>query len=145
MLQQSASTSLWCHTLSYQICWSDSAAMIHWLWMVNLFHDNEQLAWQIPAGCYNRVNLQENLDIFQYLKSYCLYFFIVQSSIIIVKVFIPPASTKLKGGYTGITLSVCPSLRLWTESCPLYIFNNTHRIHFIFAHLIKQLQKVCRV
>ena len=58
---------------------------------------------------------------------------------------IPPASTKLKGGYTGITLSVCPSVRLWTESCSLCIFNNTHRIHFIFAHLIKQLQKVCRV
>ena len=58
---------------------------------------------------------------------------------------IPPASTKLIGGYTGITLSVCPSVRLWTESCPLCIFNNTHRIHFIFAHLIKQLQKVCRV
>ena len=26
------------------------------------------------------------------------------------KIFIPPASTKLKGGYTGITLSVCPSV-----------------------------------
>ena len=25
---------------------------------------------------------------------------------------IPHASTKLKGGYTGITLSVCPSVRL---------------------------------
>ena len=62
-----------------------------------------------------------------------------------VIIIIPPASTKLKGGYTGITLSVCPSVRLWTESCPLCIFNNTHRIHFIFAHLIKQLQKVCRV
>ena len=58
---------------------------------------------------------------------------------------IPIASTKLIGGHTGITLSVCPSVRLWTESCPLCIFNNTHRIHFIFAHLIKQLQKVCRV
>ena len=30
---------------------------------------------------------------------------------IIIKIFvIPPASTKLKGGYTGITLSVCPSV-----------------------------------
>ena len=27
-------------------------------------------------------------------------------------IFIPPASTKLIGGYTGITLSVCPSVRL---------------------------------
>ena len=26
-------------------------------------------------------------------------------------VFIPPSSTKLKGGYTGFTLSVCPSIR----------------------------------
>ena len=36
-------------------------------------------------------------------------------------------------------------VRLWTESCPLCIFNNTHWIQFIFAHLIKQLQKRCRV
>ena len=42
-------------------------------------------------------------------------------------------------------MSVCPSVRLWTESCPLCIFNNTCWILFIFAHLIKQLQKVCRV
>ena len=56
-----------------------------------------------------------------------------------------PASTKLKVGYTVFTLSVCSSVHLWTESCPLCIFNNTRRIHFIFAHLIKQLQKVCRV
>ena len=62
-----------------------------------------------------------------------------------IPIIIPPTSTKLKGGYTGITLSVCPSVRLWTESCPLCIFNNTHWIHFIYAHLIKQLQKVCRV
>ena len=28
----------------------------------------------------------------------------------VYKVIIPPASTKLKGGYTGITVSVCPSV-----------------------------------
>ena len=44
-----------------------------------------------------------------------------------------------------ILVSPCPSVRLWTESCPLCIFSNTHQIHIIFAHLIKQLQKVCRV
>ena len=54
----------------------------------------------------------------------------------------PPLQRSWKG---GILVSPCPSVRLWTESCPLCIFNNTHRIHFIFAHLIKQLQKVCRV
>ena len=53
-----------------------------------------------------------------------------------------PCSTQLKG-YTGFTLSVCPSVRLWTESCLLCIFHNTSWIHFIFTHLIKQLQKVC--
>ena len=45
----------------------------------------------------------------------------------------------------GVLVSPCPSFRLWTESCRLCIFNNTCRIHFIFAHLIKQLQKVCCV
>ena len=59
-----------------------------------------------------------------------------------MEVIIPSASTKLKG---GIMVSPCPSVRLWTESCPLCILDNTHRIHFIFAHLIKQLQKVCCV
>ena len=54
---------------------------------------------------------------------------------------------KLKGvrRYTGFTLSVRPSVRLWTASCPLCIFNNTHRIHFIFTHLTKQLKQVCCV
>ena len=45
----------------------------------------------------------------------------------------------------SVRLSVRPSVRLWTESCPLCIFHNTCRIHFIFTHLINQLQKVCRV
>ena len=49
----------------------------------------------------------------------------------------------------GILVSHCPSVRpsvrLWTESCPLCIFNNTRRIHFTSAHFIKQLQKVCHV
>ena len=60
-------------------------------------------------------------------------------------IIIPPALTKLKGGILvspcpsiplSIRLSVClsvrPSVCLWTESCPLCIFNNTHWIHFIF-------------
>ena len=29
---------------------------------------------------------------------------------VIMRMIIPPASTKLKGGYTGFTLSVCPSM-----------------------------------
>ena len=45
----------------------------------------------------------------------------------------------------AVGLFILRDVRLWTESCPLCIINNTRRIHFIFARLIKQLQKVCRV
>ena len=53
-------------------------------------------------------------------------------------------STNLKGVYWFhlVCLSICPSVHLWTESCPLCIFCNTCRIHFLCTHLIKQLQKV---
>ena len=37
------------------------------------------------------------------------------------------------------------SVRLWTATCPLCIFHNTRQIHFIFTHLINQLQKVCHM
>ena len=50
-------------------------------------------------------------------------------------IIIPPATTNWKGVYWFHLV------RLWTESCPLCIFNNTRRIHFIFTHRIKQLQK----
>ena len=68
------------------------------------------------------------------------------SIVVFIQIIIPSTSTKLKGGYTGFTLSVCPSVHpsvrpsvcLWTESCLLCIFNNSCWIHFIFAHLIKQ-------
>ena len=39
-------------------------------------------------------------------------------------------------------ISACPSVDRIVSA--LYL-NNTRRIHFIFAHLIKQRQKVCRV
>ena len=61
-------------------------------------------------------------------------------------IIITPVSAKLKRGYTGFTsirLSVRLSICLWTESCPLCNFHNTSWIHFIFTHLIKQIQKVC--
>ena len=54
---------------------------------------------------------------------------------------------KVEGGYTGLTLSVrlpihlslCLSVHLWTELCPLCTFYNTHQIHFMFTHLIRAL------
>ena len=42
---------------------------------------------------------------------------------------------------------VCPSVRLsihlWIKTGPICIFHNTSQIHFMFAHLIKQFQKMC--
>ena len=64
------------------------------------------------------------------------------------ELIIPPLN-EVEDGYTGFTLSVFPSvclfIRLWTECCPLCIFHNTIRIHFIFRHLINQLQRVCHL
>ena len=37
--------------------------------------------------------------------------------------------------------SVCSSVRLWTESCPLCMFYNTWWIPFMFTHRVKQLQR----
>ena len=57
--------------------------------------------------------------------------------------FYPPPPFPLQRSWKGgILVSPCPSVRLsvclWTESGPLCIFNNTHQIHFILAHLINQ-------
>ena len=47
-------------------------------------------------------------------------------------VIIPPLQRR--SWKKGILVSPCPSVRLWTESCPLCIFHNISRIHFIFKH-----------
>ena len=52
-----------------------------------------------------------------------------------------PTGSWKGGGYTGFTLSVSPSVRLWTESCPLCIFNNTRQIHFILHILSSNFRK----
>ena len=54
---------------------------------------------------------------------------------------------EVERGYTGFTLSVCPSIcqpvRMWTKWYLLCIFDNTCWIHStILTHLIKQLQLV---
>ena len=67
-----------------------------------------------------------------------------------LSVIIPPLQWSWRGGIlVSPCPSVCPSIRpsvsLWTESCPLCIFHDTSRFHFIFTHLINQLQKLCRM
>ena len=56
-----------------------------------------------------------------------------------------PRTTKLLGGYIGFTPSVCPSVCLSCILCPLCSAYSSGWIHFIFIHLIEQLQEVCRM
>ena len=66
-----------------------------------------------------------------------------------------PLHNEVVGGYIGFTpsvrlsvrRSVCPASlpRPSRIPCPLCNFYSSGCIHFIFIHLIKQLQKVCRV
>ena len=56
-----------------------------------------------------------------------------------------PRTTKLLGGYIGFTPSVRLSVRPSRIPCPLCSFYSSGWIHFIFMHLIRQLQKVCRM
>ena len=42
-----------------------------------------------------------------------------------------------------VHLSFHLSIHMWTESCPLCIFQNTGQIHLMFTRLINQLQEVC--
>ena len=60
-------------------------------------------------------------------------------------IIIPPAQQSCWGGYIGFTPSVRLSVRPSRIPCPLCSFYSSGWIHFIFIHLIKQLQKVCRV
>ena len=59
-------------------------------------------------------------------------------------IIIPPAQ-KVVGGYTGFTPSVRLSIRPSGIPCPLCSAYSFGWIHFIFIHLIEQLQKVCRM
>ena len=61
-----------------------------------------------------------------------------------------PPHNEVVGGYIGFTPSVRPSVRPSVPrpsriTCPLCSAYSSGWIHFIFTHLIKQLQKVCRV
>ena len=56
-----------------------------------------------------------------------------------------PPHNKVVGVYICFTPSVCPSVHPSCIPCPLCSAYNSGWIHFIFIHLIKQLQKVCHV
>ena len=58
----------------------------------------------------------------------------------LLTIIIPALQQSWKGGIlvSRRRPSVRPSVRLWTEWCPLCNFHNTSQIHFIFTHLIKQ-------
>ena len=111
----------------------------------NFKHGNTQHAilFQLPAPTIEKHILMQCSQRFpkeSYLQTLCSNIWSDWQY-----VSITPATTNVKGGYTGFTSYIRLSVRLWTKSCPLCIFHTTSRIHFIFAYLIKQLQKVCHV
>ena len=57
----------------------------------------------------------------------------------------PARTTKLLGGYISFTLFVRPSIPLSRILCSLCSVYSSGWFHFIFIHLIRQLQKVCHV
>ena len=78
--------------------------------------------------------------------SLCYFYSRINSLCPCDDIIIPPLQQSWKGGIlVSRRPSVCLSIRLWTESCLLCNFTNTCWIHFIFAHLFKQLKKVCRM
>ena len=54
----------------------------------------------------------------------------------------PPLQQSWMG---SILVPLCLSVRLWWEWCWLCIFHNTSWIHFIYAHLMHQLDEMCHM
>ena len=104
------------------VSWSICYAHIHWVTSVSFLCPWSMLYHKLIAKLSpnvadkneekNNTSIPDNIFLFEFI--YNLWFTIneqklTQSYAIFV---IPPTSTKLKGGYTGITLSVRPSVRL---------------------------------
>ena len=92
----------------------------------------------MPLSAANSIIMGFNFNIHK--QKYILYCYMgIRTDIDVGRCvyYYTSASTKMNWGYTGFTLPLCPSVPLWTESCPLCIFKNTCRIDFIFAHLTK--------
>ena len=100
-------------TLTYQYCIGHTCLLLWWCHMSSLAK-NQQRKHQSFASLDFVGNLWAGL-VLDILKTESWTHMGCTANIIIediIHFFIPPASTKLKGGYTGITLSVCPSVRL---------------------------------
>ena len=66
-----------------------------------------------------------------------------------LEMIIMPPHNEVVEGNIGFTLSIRPSVRPSVRPsripCSLHSAYSSGWIHFIFIHLIKQLQEVCRV
>ena len=98
--------------------WSDSNIILRC--PSEFCHKTERSSSWVSAEALKAVKLCHSLSLLCHIwqkNIFCemCWFFGVAKSIfwmvcILISVVIPLASTKLKGGYTGITLSVCPSV-----------------------------------
>ena len=67
------------------------------------------------------------------------------TKITVIDTLLYPIAQRSCWGYIGFTPSVHPSVRSAGIPCPLCSACSSGWIHFIFIHLIKHLQKLCRV
>ena len=98
--------------------------------------------WLHGCGRYAAIHIEGVLNTLRLKRNGCHFENNIFRRIFLTALifFNPPASTKLKAGYTCFTLSICLSVYLWTESCLLCIFHITSPVHFIFTHVINQVQ-----
>ena len=141
------------------------AQMVAKSWLPNLvlYQTARELYYLIFPSFHNFtfnfhiLNQKMSFDYFYQFSHFCMYGIDCQQVNLMVtisficfcilhNVVIPPASTKLKEGYTGFTLSfcpVCPSMDGMVRSVSSTILAGS--ISYLFIHIIKQLRKVCHV
>ena len=137
--------SIWSEASKYCHQWGTSFSWVFlmlWLWFIIPSLMSLWLLWWPPTGSSIFMVV---VMLLIYSVLHCLY---SVGNKIITTTTIPPRFDGVKRGiywFHVIHPSVRLSVRLWTKPCPLCNFHNTSRIHFIFVHVIRQLQKVCRV
>ena len=96
-----------CKTQWSSSCWDKNNQMCGTSQLVNNRWNTKNLHCIYHLMFVSRVwpTLQIMINTLRPRQNDCLF-----ADDIFKHIFIPPASTKLKGGYTGITLSVCPSV-----------------------------------
>ena len=108
------------------------------------------LTWNERGLSWSFITLTVTMTFEWPCWSECIYQMVIgvtsDFGVISTHLVIPSAQRSCWGGIlVSLRLSVRPSVRPSHIPCPLCSAYSFGWIHFIFVHLIKQLQKVCRV